>query len=74
MSRSFIGAIFIFVTALFWSSVARTEGKTLVIGRVSDDPRRTYGELKPMVEYVVSHLMISALQTVRLSLLKTQRR
>jgi phosphonate transport system substrate-binding protein len=56
MSRSFIGAIFIFVTALFWSSVARTEGKTLVIGRVSDDPRRTYGELKPMVDYVVSYL------------------
>ena len=39
-----------------WSSLARADGKTLVIGRVSDDPNKTYAQLKPMVDYVVSNL------------------
>src|SRR5262245_66053946 len=48
-------AIFGLVIAL-WSSLARADGKTLVIGRVSDDPNKTYAQLKPMVDYVVSNL------------------
>jgi len=47
--------IFALVIAL-WSSLARADEKTLVIGRVSDDPNKTYRQLKPMVDYVVSHL------------------
>jgi len=55
MKRLSIMVIFALVVAL-WSSLAGADGKTLVIGRVSDNPNKTYGQLKPMVEYVVSHL------------------
>jgi len=39
-----------------WTSVARADGNSLIIGRVSDNPTKTYGELKPMVDYVANHL------------------
>ena len=44
------------VSSLAWSTTVRAEGKTLVIGRVSDNPSKTYKELKPIVTYVVSQL------------------
>ena len=56
MKKPFMGFVFVFFTAIFWSSVGGAVEKTLVIGRVSDNPDKTYRELKPMVDYVVSHL------------------
>jgi phosphonate transport system substrate-binding protein len=32
------------------------EGRTLVIGRVSNNPNKNYGELKPLVEYVAAQM------------------
>ena len=40
-----------------WLSViANASAETLVIGRVSGEPEKTYRQLKPIVEYVVSKL------------------
>src|SRR5215470_18118922 len=55
MKKGSIVLIFTLVLAL-WSSIAVADGNTLTIGRVSDNPTKTYAELKPMVNYVVSHL------------------
>jgi phosphonate transport system substrate-binding protein len=56
MKKNFIAAVFVFVLTLFCSSIAGADGKTLVIGRVSDNPKKTYEQLKPIVNYVVAHL------------------
>jgi len=54
MKNSATVVIFALVIAL-WSSLARADEKTPVIGRVSACPKNTAGELKPMVDYVVSN-------------------
>jgi phosphonate transport system substrate-binding protein len=58
MQRSFliVALGLVLVTSLFGPTTPGAEGKTLVIGRVSDNPSKTYKELKPIVSYVVSQL------------------
>ena len=48
------GAMFLFIGSLLWC--ANAGAGTLVIGRVSDNPRKHYKTLKPILDYVVSHL------------------
>ena len=38
------------------SVVAKVNAETLVIGRVSAEPEKTYRQLKPILDYVVSKL------------------
>ena len=43
-----------FVSAIFYQGSA--ESRTLVIGRVSNNPAKNYAELKPLVDYVAAHM------------------
>ncbi len=38
------------------SAVARAERDTLVLGRISDDPKTHYAQLKPLLDYVVPRM------------------
>ena len=56
MKKFYIGLILVLGTTLLGSSIAGALEDTLVIGRVSDNPEKTYKELKPIADYMVSHL------------------
>src|SRR5215831_17086417 len=56
MRKGFVIVALGLALSLVSLTTARGEGKTLVIGRVSDNPNRTYKELKPIASYVVSQL------------------
>lgn len=42
--------------ALFFAPAIRAEPGVLVLGRISDDPRRHYDQLKPLLDYVVPRM------------------
>ena len=56
MKKFYIGLILVLGTTLLGGSIAGALEDTLVIGRVSDNPEKTYEELKPIADYMVSHL------------------
>jgi ABC-type phosphate/phosphonate transport system substrate-binding protein len=45
----------------YLSSIGSADAKSLVIGRVTNDPNGTYKQLKPMVDYVAGQLHESAI-------------
>lgn len=51
-----LGSMLLVVGSLLCLWAANAAAITLTIGRVSDNPSRHYRELKPLLDYVVSHL------------------
>src|SRR3546814_9407100 len=42
--------------ALRWGALANEDDNVLVVGRISDNPKAHYGQLKPLLDYVVPRM------------------
>jgi phosphonate transport system substrate-binding protein len=52
-----VGAVVALVLCLGWSAPAvASDSHVLVLGRISDDPKAHYEQLKPLLDYVVSRM------------------
>jgi phosphonate transport system substrate-binding protein len=56
MKTRFMRAVLISIGFLVSYASAEGAGKTLVIGRISNNPSKNYQELKPLLDYVVGHM------------------
>ena len=54
-------------------SLARADGDTLVLGRISDDPKSHYDQLKPLLDYVVPRMKDVGISNGRILMAKDDR-
>ena len=54
-------------------SLARAEGDTLVLGRISDDPKAHYEQLKPLLDYVVPRMGDVGIRQGRILMARNER-
>lgn len=68
-----VAALCVLLLACVLPCAARADGDTLVLGRISDDPKAHYDQLKPLLDYVVPRMHDVGIRHGRILMAKDDR-